>query len=92
MGGEALAGVLDIVDRRAAAKRGVPVDEAKAKLKLEAFKQMVDTTADVYYTSSRCIDDGVIDPRDTRHVLAFCLDVIHQQPIVGANTFGIARM
>jgi acetyl-CoA carboxylase carboxyltransferase component len=66
--------------------------QVEAIAKHDALKQMADETASVYFTSSRCIDDGVIDPRDSRTVLSFCLDVIHQQPIVGGNTFGISRL
>jgi acyl-CoA carboxylase subunit beta len=92
MGGDQLAGVLDIVNRRSAAKRGVVIDEDQAKSRLEMFSKMVDTTADVFYTSSRCIDDAVIDPRETRTILSLCLDVIHTEPIKGSNTFGISRL
>lgn len=92
MGGDQLAGVLDIVERRSAAKRGVTIDESQAKARLEMFSKMVDTTADVFYTSSRCLDDSVIDPRDTRIVLSLCLDIIHTQPVKGDNTFGISRL
>ena len=93
MGGEQLAGVLDIVSRRSASKRGVSVDEDKAAMQREMFKQMVDETADVYYTSSRCIDDGVIDPRDSRIILGLCLEIVTSQlPVEGDNTFGISRL
>ena len=37
-------------------------------------------------------DDGVIDPRDTRTVLAICLSVIANAPIKGADHFGVFRM
>ena len=81
-----------LVQVRSAAKRGKPFDEAQANMRTEMFKQMDEATASVYYTSARCIDDGVIDPRDTRRILAFCLQIVHQQPIEGANTFGISRI
>ncbi len=69
------------------------VNEEQAKASMNAFRQMVDTTADVYYTSSRCIDDGVIDPRETRIVLGLCLEIVHQnEEPKGANTFGISRL
>ena len=35
---------------------------------------MFEAQADAFYTSGLLLDDGVIDPRDTRAVLAFCLD------------------
>ena len=92
MGGEQLAGVLDIVNRRSAAKRGIEVNEEQAKQKLDMFRHMVDQTANVYYTSSRCIDDGVIDPRTTRDILGFSLEVVYNTEVKGDNTFGISRL
>jgi len=93
MGGEQLAGVLDIVSRRSAANRGIEFDEEKAEMTRSLFREMVDRTADVYYTSSRCIDDGVIDPRDTRRIVALSLEIIHaNNPVKGGNTFGISRL
>jgi geranyl-CoA carboxylase beta subunit len=50
--------------------------------------------ADAFYTSGLLLDDGVIDPRDTRAVLAFCLDTCAEadarQP--RPMQFGVARM
>jgi acetyl-CoA carboxylase carboxyltransferase component len=93
MGGDQLSGVMDIVTRRSAAKRGAALTEAQASANAEAFRAMAEQTASPYYTSSRCIDDGIIDPRDTRAVLGVCLEVVHQgQEVVGGNTFGISRL
>jgi acetyl-CoA carboxylase carboxyltransferase component len=93
MGGEQLAGVLDIVSQRSAAKKGIKINEQEAAFKREMFKQMVDKTADVYYTSSRGIDDGVIDPRDTREILGLCLEIVQSNvEVKGGNTFGISRL
>ena len=50
--------------------------------------------ADAFYTSGLVLDDGVIDPRDTRAVLAECLsicaDAQTRQP--RPAHFGVARM
>jgi geranyl-CoA carboxylase beta subunit len=50
--------------------------------------------ADAFYTSGLVLDDGVIDPRDTRAVLAECLsicaDAQARQP--RPAHFGVARM
>ena len=50
--------------------------------------------ADAFYTSGLLLDDGVIDPRDTRAVLAFCLDTIADGAAREVRTvqFGVARM
>lgn len=62
-------------------------------LSQDMAREMGDRTADVYYTSSRCIDDGVIDPRDTRTILGVCLEVIYYNTEVkGDNLFGISRL
>jgi acetyl-CoA carboxylase carboxyltransferase component len=93
MGGDQLSGVMDIVSRRSAAKRGVTLSEEQAKAATESYRAMAEETASPYYTSSRCIDDGIIDPRDTRAVLGICLEAIHQgAEVVGGNTFGISRL
>jgi geranyl-CoA carboxylase beta subunit len=44
--------------------------------------------------TARLWDEGIIDPRDTRSVLAFVLDICREARIrrVRTNTFGIARM
>jgi 3-methylcrotonyl-CoA carboxylase beta subunit len=46
------------------------------------------------YSTARLWDDGVIDPRDTRAVLAFCLDTIAEAADRNLRTmqFGVARM
>ena len=87
-----MAGVLDIVLRESARKSGRQVDEDQAEAQKAMLKQMVDRTSDVYYTSSHCLDDGIIDPRDTRNVLGLCLSFIYSQPLKGGNLFGISRM
>ncbi|MBO3743546.1 carboxyl transferase domain-containing protein [Actinoplanes flavus] len=37
------------------------------------------------------VDDGVIDPRDTRTVLGLCLSVVHSAAVVGAGHVGVFR-
>ena len=69
MGGEQAAETMAIVTEAAAARRGKPIE----KEKLEAMKAQIigvfDGQMDVFSTSARVLDDGVIDPRDTRSVL-----------------------
>jgi 3-methylcrotonyl-CoA carboxylase beta subunit len=44
-----------------------------------------------YYSTARLWDDGIIDPLDTRRVLALGLAAAHNAPIPD-TTFGIFRM
>jgi geranyl-CoA carboxylase beta subunit len=46
------------------------------------------------YSTAHIWDDGLIDPRDTRKVLAYCLSIAREadvRPLRG-NTFGVARL
>ena len=61
----------------------------------EAFKapvrQQFDEQGHPYYASARLWDDGVIDPADTRQVLALGLSAAYNAPIED-TTFGVFRM
>ncbi|MFZ5617811.1 MAG: acyl-CoA carboxylase subunit beta, partial [Pseudomonadota bacterium] len=65
------------------------------------FDAMAKTIIDKYDEESRALfatarlwDDGLIDPRDTRKVLAFCLDTVAEarERDLRPNVFGVARM
>ena len=91
MGGEQLAGVLDIIKRQSAARRGKDVNE----MELGAMKQLIsgkvglESTA--WYATARLWDDGVIDPADTRDVVGLSLSAIHSGPVQGTMSFGVFR-
>ncbi|KAI9269811.1 carboxyl transferase [Sporodiniella umbellata] len=92
MGAEQLAGVLDIVTRQAAERTKQKVDEELLEQRKTLFQASVDSEANVYYTSSRMLDDGIIDPRDTRTVLGLCLAVCYNNNVEGGNVSGVSRM
>jgi geranyl-CoA carboxylase beta subunit len=93
MGAEQAAGTMEIVMREGAARKGEPVDEAR----LAALKAKIVATferqSDAFYTSGRLLDDGLIDPRDTRRVLALCLAVCDEakRRTLQPMQFGVAR-
>jgi len=92
MGPAQLAGVLEIVARESAEKKGQVFDAEG----FQAIKEMVETQIEEqslpYVLSGMVYDDGVIDPRDTRTVLGICLSVIHNQRVEGAMNFGVFRL
>jgi acetyl-CoA carboxylase carboxyltransferase component len=92
MGPQQLAGVLEIVARESAEKKGEPFDAEGFKGIKEMVEGMVEEQSLPYFLSGMVYDDGVIDPRDTRTVLGICLSVIDNQPIEGAMNFGVFRM
>jgi acetyl-CoA carboxylase carboxyltransferase component len=92
MGPAQLAGVLSVVARAAAESRGQAYDD-EADTGMRAFiEQSVEEQSLPFFLSGMLYDDGVIDPRDTRTVLAICLSVIENAPIKGAEGYGVFRM
>ena len=91
MGGKQLAGVLDIIQREAAAKRGEPVDEQKLGAMKAMTEQMIDKESDPYFATARLWDDGIIDPRDTRTVVAIALSAAYSAPVRGTTSWGVFR-
>src|SRR6185503_16824786 len=75
MGGEQAATVLTMVG-------DADPDEIREKYELEG---------NPYYSTGRLWDDGIIDPRDTRRVLALGLAAAANAP-VPETTFGVFRM
>ena len=92
MGADQLSGVLDSVMRSGAARAGVAVDEDMAAARLAMMKAQVEQQSDSYYVSSRCLDDGIIDPRDTRDIVGLCLAICHNKPVEGTMEWGVHRL
>jgi acetyl-CoA carboxylase carboxyltransferase component len=91
MGGKQLAGVLDIIQRDAAAKRKEAVDEQKLAVMKKMTEQMIDNESDPYFATARMWDDGIIDPRDTRTVIAIALSAAYSAPVRGSTSWGVFR-
>lgn len=93
MGGEQAANVLATVKNDALAKAGKPVLEGAA---LDEFKkptlEKYEKESSVYHSTARLWDDGIIDPRDTRHVVGRCLRICSRNPGTGPQGYGIFRM
>jgi acetyl-CoA carboxylase carboxyltransferase component len=91
MGGKQLAGVLDIIQREAAAKRGEPIDEQKLGVMKAMTESMIEKESDPYFATARLWDDGIIDPRDTRTVIAIALSAAYTAPVRGTTSWGVFR-
>ena len=91
MGPQQIAGVMSIVRRAQAARRGEEVDEALEKMITDAVAEVQERQSLAMYASGRGVDDGVIDPRDTRTVIGLCLSACHSAPVEGAESFGAFR-
>lgn len=91
MGGEQAASVLATVRRDGIeAKGGSWSRDEEAAFKQPILDQF-ERQAHPYYASARLWDDGVIDPADTRRVLALAISASLNAPIPDAK-FGVFRM
>ena len=88
MGGEQAAGVLSQVKREQLGASWSTVEEDAFKAPIRA---QYEQQGHPYYASARLWDDGVIDPRDTRTVLALALDMANNAPLE-PTPFGVFRM
>jgi acetyl-CoA carboxylase carboxyltransferase component len=92
MGAQQLAGVLSIVGRQAAEAAGRDFDVDVDEQRRHEIEAQIDRESHAFFTTARLYDDGVIDPRDTRTVLAISLSAAHSQLIEGRRGFGVFRM
>ncbi len=91
MGGEQAAGVLAQVKREQAERSGQQLSaEEEAAIKQPILAQY-EQQGHPYYSSARLWDDGVIDPAQTRDVLALALSASLNAPIEPTQ-FGVFRM
>ena len=60
----------------------------------EQLRARIDRESNVLFGTARLWDDGVIDPRDTRRVLALGLALAAEAAsrTLRPNTFGVARL
>ena len=79
--------------------RITPIDlDAASEQQLDAMKAHVIETYNkegkALFATARLWDDGLIDPRDSRKALAFCLSICREGDVreLQPNTFGVARM
>jgi acetyl-CoA carboxylase carboxyltransferase component len=92
MGPEQMAGVMSIVRKAKALRDGQKFDE---KADEQIKKMVIDYLEGMslgLVASSMVTDDGIIDPRDTRDIIGFCLSIVSNQPIEGAKEYGVFRL
>jgi 3-methylcrotonyl-CoA carboxylase beta subunit len=102
MGGEQAAHVLATVRRDGMTARGEVWPDEEQTAFMDGIRGQYDVQGHPYYASARLWDDGVIDPLDTRRVLALGLAAACREPRTSAadaasggskpGRFGIFRM
>jgi geranyl-CoA carboxylase beta subunit len=93
MGSEQAARVMEIVTASKLERLGATVDEAVQRSMSQALRDKLEAESTALYATARLWDDGIIDPRDTRRVLAFTLAVCRdaERRTLRPTTFGVAR-
>jgi len=94
MGGKQAALTMRQVMIASAKRRKQNIDEEELNAKEKAITKHFDDQANAFYTSGRSLDQGIIDPRDTRKLLGFLLETCWEarNRTLKPNSFGIARM
>ena len=94
MGGEQAAKVMSIVTEDKARREGKPVDRAMLDKMEAGIVKRMDGESAALFATARLWDDGIIDPRDSRRVLAMCLSICREAEIrpLRRTTFGVGRM
>lgn len=91
MGGEQAANVLLTVKLDQLAEKGQKMsEEEQVKFKAPTLKKYEEESS-AYYSTARIWDDGIIDPKDTRHVLGLALSATCNAPF-DARRKGVFRM
>ncbi|KAF1046160.1 MAG: Methylmalonyl-CoA carboxyltransferase 12S subunit [Herbaspirillum frisingense] len=91
MGGEQAASVLATVKRDGIEARGGSWSAEEEAAFKEPIRAQYESQGHPYYASARLWDDGVIDPADTRTVLALGLSAALNAPIEDTK-FGVFRI
>ncbi|MDB6443399.1 acyl-CoA carboxylase subunit beta [Pseudomonas sp. 21TX0197] len=93
MGGAQAGKVLRLVTEATQARNGVTADPQMLDQLERSTAQKLDSQSTALYGSANLWDDGLIDPRDTRTLLGYLLDICHEAEgrSLQPNSFGVAR-
>ncbi len=91
MGGEQAASVLATVRRDGIEAKGATWSVEDEETFKAPLRRQYESQGHPYYASARIWDDGIIDPADTRRVLALGLSASQNAPIAETQ-FGLFRM
>ncbi len=92
MGPKQIAGVMSLVRRGQAARKGIEFDEEEDAQIVAMVEEVQEQGSLALVASGAVSDDGIIDPRDTRSVLAFCLSAVANNEVRGAEGYGVFRL
>jgi 3-methylcrotonyl-CoA carboxylase beta subunit len=92
MGGEQAASVLGLLRQEATEEKGGTWSAADEEAFKAPIREQYEKQGHPYYATARLWDDGIIDPADTRTVLALALAAGRNAPPPEPTRFGVFRM
>jgi len=92
MGPKQIAGVMSIVRRGQAARKGEPFDEEQDAAIVAMVEEAQEQGSLALVATGAISDDGIIDPRDTRTVLGLTLSAVRNRAIEGSSSYGVFRL
>ncbi len=91
MGGNQAAKTLLQIQTVSSEKAGTEVDTKQQDALLKEIKQRYDEQTTPYYAAARLWVDGIIDPLDTRKVIAMGIEAANQAPIEKPFNVGVIQ-
>lgn len=91
MGGAQAANVLAQITEERKRKAGIEMTEEEINKIKEPLLKQFENESSPYYSTARLWDDGIIDPTDTRWIIATCLKAASNSPQKDTK-FGVFRM
>ncbi len=91
MGAEQAALTMAIVMEGGMKRKGLDVDFEQIKEMKDKIIDNFESQQSAFATSALLLDDGIIDPRDTRNVLGFVLSICTEDRPLRPVQFGVAR-
>jgi acetyl-CoA carboxylase carboxyltransferase component len=92
MGPKQIAGVMSLVRRGQAVRKGIEFDEDEDRAIVEMVEAVQEKGSLALSATGAISDDGIIDPRDTRTVLGLCLSAAATRAVEGAEGYGVFRL
>jgi geranyl-CoA carboxylase beta subunit len=94
MGGEQAARVMTTIAEDRARREGTDVDRNRLDKAEHRLIEQFRNESSAIFATARLWDDGIVDPRDSRKVLGFCLAACRDAELrdLHSNTFGVPRL
>ena len=92
MGPKQIAGVMSIVRKGRAERKGEEFDEGADAEIVQKVEEIQERGSLALVATGAVSDDGIIDPRDTRTVISICLSTFRNKPIEGSQKYGVFRL